>query len=175
MDEEVLAGPAKELADAARARVPVRLLSERFPGMTVQDAYRLQRINAEARVAAGARTAGHKIDLTSVAMQEQMGMDEPGSGVIVPSMVAPGGCLVRAGFMNPRIETEIAFRLGRDLPEPRTWAPSVRPWWRCSSRSRSSTPSSRAGTSRSSTASLTTPPAPASSPAQPSRSTRPGI
>ncbi|MFM9700771.1 2-keto-4-pentenoate hydratase [Streptomyces europaeiscabiei] len=119
MEEEVLDGLAKELTDAARTRVPVRLLSERFPGLTVQDAYRIQRINVKARVAAGARVAGHKIGLTSAAMQEQMGIGEPDSGVVVQSMVAPGGCLLRpADYMNPRIETEIAFRLGRDLPGP---------------------------------------------------------
>ncbi|MDX2760407.1 2-keto-4-pentenoate hydratase [Streptomyces europaeiscabiei] len=117
--EVVLAGLAKELTDAARTRVPVRRLSERFPGLTVQDAYRIQRINVEARVAAGDRVAGHKIGLTSAAMQEQMGIDEPDSGVVVQSMVAPGGCLLRpTDYMNPRIETEIAFRLGRDLAGP---------------------------------------------------------
>ncbi|MFE7843085.1 2-keto-4-pentenoate hydratase [Streptomyces sp. NPDC057474] len=119
MDEEILAELAKELANAARTCVPVRLLSERFPGLTVQDAYRIQRINMEARAAAGDRIAGHKIGLTSTAMQEQMGIGEPDSGVVAQSMVAPGGGLLRAAdFMNPRIETEIAFRLGRDLPGP---------------------------------------------------------
>jgi len=119
VDEQVLAGLAKELADAARTRVPVRLLSERFPGLTLEDAYRIQRINVEGQVSAGARVAGHKIGLTSAAMQEQMGIDEPDSGVVVQSMVAPSGCRLRsADFMNPRIETEIAFRLGCDLPGP---------------------------------------------------------
>lgn len=119
VDEEVLAGLARELADAAGAGAPVRLLSERFPGLILQDAYRIQRINVQERVSAGARIAGHKIGLTSAAMQEQMGIDEPDSGVVLAHMVAPSGSRLRsADFMNPRIETEIAVRLGRDLAEP---------------------------------------------------------
>ncbi|WP_107050118.1 2-keto-4-pentenoate hydratase [Streptomyces bicolor] len=115
---EVLAGLARELADAARTGVPVRSLSKRFPGLALQDAYRIQRINLEERVSAGGRVAGHKIGLTSAAMQEQMGIDEPDSGVVLTSMVASSGSRLRsADFMNPRIETEIAFRLSHDLAE----------------------------------------------------------
>jgi 2-keto-4-pentenoate hydratase len=121
VDEEVLAGLARELADAAGTGVPLRLLSERFPGLSLTDAYRIQRINVEKRVSAGARITGHKIGLTSAAMQKQMGIDEPDSGVVLGSMVAPSGSLLRsADFINARIETEIAFRLGRDLTEPST-------------------------------------------------------
>lgn len=117
--EEVLAGMAQELADAARTGVPVPLLSKRFRGLTLADAYRIQRINLDKQVSAGARIAGHKIGLTSAAMQEQMGIDEPDSGVFLTSMVAVSGARLRwADFMSPRIETEIAFRLRRDLAEP---------------------------------------------------------
>jgi 2-keto-4-pentenoate hydratase len=116
IDEQVLAGLARELAEAARTRVPVRLLSERLPDLTLEDVYRIQRINVEERVSAGARVAGHKIGLTSAAMQEQMGIHEPDSGFVLADMVTPsGGRLSVDDFMNPRIETEIAFRLGRDL------------------------------------------------------------
>lgn len=115
-DEKVIAELAQELAAAARTRVPVRLLSERFPGLALQDAYRIQRANVEERISTGAQVAGHKIGLTSAAMRKQMGMDEPDSGFVLDSMVAPSGAQLRsADFMNPRIETEIAFRLGNDL------------------------------------------------------------
>ncbi|MBT2409392.1 fumarylacetoacetate hydrolase family protein [Streptomyces sp. ISL-12] len=117
--EEVLAGLAQELAAAARARAPVRLLSERFPGLTERDAYRIQQINVREQVAAGARVAGHKVGCTSAAMREQMGIHEPDSGVVLHWMVAASGARLRsAGFMDPRIETEIAFRLGRDIAQP---------------------------------------------------------
>ncbi|WP_326613458.1 fumarylacetoacetate hydrolase family protein [Streptomyces scopuliridis] len=114
-----LLGLAEELAAASRSRVPVPRLSGRFPYLTLEDAYRIQRINVERRVSAGAGVTGHKIGLTSRAMQEQMGICEPDSGFIFDGMVgSSGSCLRAAAFMNPRIETEIAFRLGRDLSAP---------------------------------------------------------
>ncbi|MBA8948287.1 hypothetical protein ACWDY7_33245 [Streptomyces calvus] len=91
MNEVVLAGLAQELSRAARTRAPVRLLSERFPGLTLQGASRIQQINVRARVAAGARVAGHKIGLTLAAMQEQMGIHEPDSSFVFHEMVAPSG------------------------------------------------------------------------------------
>ncbi|MFI9830834.1 2-keto-4-pentenoate hydratase [Streptomyces sp. NPDC051913] len=118
-DENALADLARELADASRTGPPVRHLSERFPGLTLQDAYRIQWINVAERLAAGSCIAGHKIGLTSAAMQHQMGIDEPDSGVVLNGMVAASGTQLRAdGFRNPRIETEFAFRLGRDLAGP---------------------------------------------------------
>ncbi|WP_329389174.1 2-keto-4-pentenoate hydratase [Streptomyces sp. NBC_01716] len=96
-------------------------MSGRFPylNLTLEDAYRIQQINVERRVSAGAEVTGHKIGLTSSAMQEQIGICEPDSGFIFDGMVgSSGSCLRAAEFMNPRIETEIAFRLGRDLSAP---------------------------------------------------------
>ncbi|MFC7872026.1 2-keto-4-pentenoate hydratase [[Kitasatospora] papulosa] len=117
--EEVLAGLARDLSAAARTRAPIRLLSERFADLTLEDAYRIQQIGTAMRVSAGDRVAGHKLGLTSVAMQEQMGIDEPDSGVVLDSMLGVSGCaLPAADFMSPRIETEIAFRLGEDLSGP---------------------------------------------------------
>ncbi|MER5971667.1 hypothetical protein ABT112_18360 [Streptomyces sp. NPDC002055] len=54
--EQVLAGLAGELAQAARSGVPVPLLSERFPDLTLADAYRVQQINIQRRAAAGNRS-----------------------------------------------------------------------------------------------------------------------
>ncbi|MFD9483627.1 2-keto-4-pentenoate hydratase [Streptomyces sp. NPDC059991] len=117
--EGTLARLAGELAQAARTRVPTALLSQRYPELTLEDAYRIQQISTGWRLRAGARVAGHKVGLTSAAMQQQMGIDEPDSGVVLDHMVAASGSSLHASnFMNPRIETEIAFRLGRDLDGP---------------------------------------------------------
>lgn len=119
MDEAALAALAGDLADAARTRVPAPLPSGRFPDLNLSDAYRIQWSNVERRVARGARIAGHKIGLTSPAMQRQMGIDEPDSGFVFDDLITPnGGELRAAAFMAPRIETELAFRLGRDLAAP---------------------------------------------------------
>ncbi|MER7467865.1 fumarylacetoacetate hydrolase family protein [Streptomyces sp. NPDC097981] len=117
--EQFLVAVAGELVEASQSRVPVPALAGRFPGLTLEDAYRIQQINVERRVSGGVRVAGYKIGLTSPAMQQQMGIHEPDSGFILNDMLRPSGSLLRvADFLNPRIETEIAFRLGHDLAGP---------------------------------------------------------
>ncbi len=119
LDDTALAALADELAEAARSRVPAPLPSRHFPGLNLADAYGIQRFNVERRVARGARIVGHKVGLTSAAMRRQMGIDEPDSGFILHDTVTHSGAQLRAAdFTNPRIETEIAFRLGRDLDAP---------------------------------------------------------
>lgn len=107
------------LLGAQRRRVPVAPLTTRPAGLTLEDAYRIQEAVVASRVADGARVIGHKVGVTSRAMQEQMGVDEPDSGVLLDDMVLPnGGELRRADLLSPRVEAEIAFRLGRDLAGP---------------------------------------------------------
>ncbi|MYS36798.1 2-keto-4-pentenoate hydratase [Streptomyces sp. KhCrAH-43] len=114
-----LAALAGELADASRFRTPVPPLASRFPGLALEDAYRIQRLNVARRVSAGGGVVGHKIGLTSLAMQQQMGIHEPDSGVVLDNMISHSDSrLSVADFMAPRIETEIAFRIGRDLNAP---------------------------------------------------------
>ncbi|MGW0315448.1 2-keto-4-pentenoate hydratase [Streptomyces flavidovirens] len=110
---------AKALLAAERDRVPVTSLSERRPALALDDAYRVQAAAVARRVADGARVIGHKAGVTSQAMQEQMGADEPDSGVLLDDMLlASGSSVVRIELMQPRVEAEIAFRLGRDLAGP---------------------------------------------------------
>ncbi|MFC7831038.1 2-keto-4-pentenoate hydratase [Streptomyces sp. NPDC057375] len=94
-------------------------MSSRRPELDVDAAYRIQLINSEHRVRAGARTAGYKIGLTSRAMQQQMGIHEPDSGVIHADTLAQTGSQLRTdAYRHPRIETEVAFILGQDLAGP---------------------------------------------------------
>ena len=110
-----------ELADALRtaeatreAIVPPTVSN---PGLTIEDAYRIQRLNIDLRVEAGERVVGHKVGLTSLAMQRQLGVDQPDFGVITDTMVvANGGELAVDALVSPRVEAEFAFRIGRDLP-----------------------------------------------------------
>lgn len=69
MTEEDLRAAAASILEAERTRVPVPQLSKTYPGMELADAYRVQDLWAEARIAAGAKVVGHKIGLTSRAMQ----------------------------------------------------------------------------------------------------------
>lgn len=118
-NERWITAAASALLTAEHEREPIDVLSVRRPKMSLETAYRVQRAAVGRRISGGARVVGHKAGVTSQAMQEQMGVDEPDSGVLLDDMVLPAGStLARAGLMQPRVEAEIAFRLGCDLAGP---------------------------------------------------------
>ncbi|MBT0770168.1 2-oxo-hepta-3-ene-1,7-dioic acid hydratase [Kineosporia sp. J2-2] len=107
---------AEELLLADRDRTTVALLTARHPGMTVEDAYAVQAAWARRRSAAGHRVIGHKIGLTSKAMQAATGITEPDYGVIFEDQVYENGSSVPfSRYSNVRIEVELAFVLDRPL------------------------------------------------------------
>ena len=87
-----------------------------WPSMEIDDAYAVQQLWAEARVKAGARIVGHKIGLTSRAMQMASKMTEPDYGVLLDDMLYPDGARISASrFHMPRLEVELAFVLGKTI------------------------------------------------------------
>jgi 2-keto-4-pentenoate hydratase len=107
---------AATLERATAAAQPVPPLTERWADMDVGDAYAIQEIVIGNRLAAGARRVGWKVGLTSEAMQNQLGVDQPDFGPLLDDMeVADGGVCPLADLIAPRVEGEIAFRLSRDL------------------------------------------------------------
>ncbi|MFH9575608.1 2-keto-4-pentenoate hydratase [Streptomyces sp. NPDC017454] len=118
-DDRWVSATASALLTAEYEQVPIDALSVRRPGLPLETAYRVQKAAAARRIADGARVVGHKAGVTSRAMQEQMGVDEPDSGVLLDDRVLPTGSTVaRCVLMQPRVEAEIAFRLGCDLAGP---------------------------------------------------------
>jgi 2-keto-4-pentenoate hydratase len=108
---------AADLAEAERTRVPIAPLTDRNPTIDVVDAYEIQLINIHQRVAEGARVVGHKVGLSSKAMQEMMGVDEPDYGHLLDEMQAFEDTPVKAGsYLYPRVEVEVGFVLAEDLP-----------------------------------------------------------
>lgn len=108
---------AEALHRAEEDRRPIPPLSLTSPGLTIESAYRIQRHNVELRLAAGERQVGHKVGLTSRAMQQQLGVDQPDFGVLTDRMqIANGGTFDPRTLIAPRIEPEFAFRIGEDLP-----------------------------------------------------------
>jgi 2-oxo-hept-3-ene-1,7-dioate hydratase len=84
--------------------------------MTIDDAYECQRAWVELQVAAGSRVVGHKIGLTSRAMQRAMNIDEPDFGILLDYMLMPSGVsLSTATFCDPQLEVELAFVLATPL------------------------------------------------------------
>ena len=110
---------ARLLLAAERDVAPVEQLAKTFPGMDIEDAYAIQLAVIGERRAAGARLKGHKIGLTSKAMQASAGIDEPDFGHLLDDMFyADGDTLPVSRFIVPRIEVELAFILGKRLAGP---------------------------------------------------------
>jgi len=108
---------AADLAEAERSRVPIAPLTDRNPTIDVVDAYEIQLINIRQRVAEGARVVGHKVGLSSKAMQRMMGVDEPDYGHLLDEMQVFEDSPVKAGrYLYPRVEVEVGFVLAEDLP-----------------------------------------------------------
>jgi 2-keto-4-pentenoate hydratase len=108
---------AAELAQAERSREPISPLTSAHPDIDVVDAYEIQLINIRQRVAEGARILGHKVGLSSLAMQQMMGVDEPDYGHLLDEMQVFEDVPVPAGrYLYPRVEVEVGFILSADLP-----------------------------------------------------------
>ena len=108
---------AADLAQAERSRVPISPLTDGNPDIDVVDAYEIQLINIRQRVAEGARVVGHKVGLSSEAMQKMMNVDEPDYGHLLDEMqVFEDPPVKPAEFLYPRVEVEVGFILADDLP-----------------------------------------------------------
>jgi 2-keto-4-pentenoate hydratase len=110
---------AAELLAADRSHTPVPPPTETLPNLSIADAYAIQRAGLRLRLAEGAVVVGHKIGLTSLAMQEMLGVDQPDFGYLTEAMTSESGAtLSAADFVAPRAEAEIAFRFARPLAGP---------------------------------------------------------
>jgi len=110
---------AQLLLQAEKERKPVVQLSTTWPDITIEDAYAIQSLVNEAKVAAGAKVRGHKVGLTSKAMQQSSQIDEPDYGVLMDNMFYDDGVKIQhANFCVPRVEMELGFVLGERLKGP---------------------------------------------------------
>jgi 2-oxo-hept-3-ene-1,7-dioate hydratase len=120
---ELIAQLAAELQQSQQTRTPVEHISRRHPGMTVEDGYRIGRAWVELQKAEGRKVIGHKIGLTSRAMQISSQIDEPDYGTLLDSMLytAQAGEVLEIpvkDFIAPRVEVELAFVLKAPLAGP---------------------------------------------------------
>jgi 2-oxo-hept-3-ene-1,7-dioate hydratase len=119
LDSATVQTLAQELREARRTRRQVRHFSQRFPGMTVEDGYAIQRAWVALEIAAGRSIRGRKIGLTSRAMQLSSQIDEPDYAPLMDDMFfAQGGDIAVSHFIAPRVEVELAFVLGQALEGP---------------------------------------------------------
>lgn len=118
---------ADRLWAADRSGVPCPPVRDLIGRDDLPAAYAVQQRLTDRRVAAGARVVGRKIGLTSPAVQEQLGVDQPDFGVLFDDMAHADGDTVPFGaVLQPRVEAEIAFVLGHDLVEGALDAAQVR-------------------------------------------------
>src|SRR5580658_5102043 len=107
------------LMAAEKERKQAVQLTKTWPGITMEDAYAISTEVAKRRIAAGARLIGHKVGLTSKAMQRSSQIDEPDYGHLLDSMmIADGAKVPHEKFCLPRVEVELAFVLGKPLRGP---------------------------------------------------------
>jgi len=109
---------ARELHESERARKQVEHFSKRHPGMTIADGYAISRAWVAMKIAEGRQVRGHKIGLTSRAMQQSSQIDEPDYGTLLDDMFFAPGDLPSERFIAPRVEVELAFILKRRLQGP---------------------------------------------------------
>ena len=119
LDNAFIQQAAERLDQAERSREQVRQFSLEQPAISVEDAYAIQRAWVAKKIAAGRKLVGHKIGLTSRAMQQAVQITEPDYGTLLDDMFfEPGGDIPFARFIAPRVEVELAFVLGRTLKGP---------------------------------------------------------
>lgn len=107
------------LLEAERSTTPIAPLSGRDADFDVHMAYETQRIGIQERLRNGDRVRGRKVGLTSAALQQMVGVDEPDYGVVLESTVYESEETISlAEMIQPRVEAEIAFVLERPLRGP---------------------------------------------------------
>jgi 2-keto-4-pentenoate hydratase len=119
MDVVSRAEAAQTLLAAYDTGKPVEPLIDTYPDITLDDAYEIQTLQIARRLAGGATVKGHKVGLTSAAMQRQLGVDQPDYGYLLGDMFYLEHVPVPTSrFLQPRIEPEVAFVLKRPLKGP---------------------------------------------------------
>lgn len=110
------------LLEAGRSRSPIEALTDEYPELTMWEAYGIQRLGFEAR---GEEAVGYKLGFTSEAMRKQMEMPSPNYGILTESMRLEGE-VEFASLIHPRVEPEVAVRMGEELSGPDASVEDVR-------------------------------------------------
>jgi len=106
---------ASELNESELSRRQVEHFSKRFPGMTIEDGYAVSRAWVAMKIKSGRKSIGHKIGLTSRAMQMSSQINEPDYGTLLDDMLFEPGEVPFERFIAPRVEVELSFVLKKRL------------------------------------------------------------
>lgn len=116
----------EKLEEAYENHQSIAPLTEQFPSLTIEEAYAIQMSRVDRALQSGEVISGKKIGLTSVAMQNLLGVDQPDYGHLFRSMkVEDGDSVSLSQLFQPKVEGEIAFVLKEDLMGPHVTAEEV--------------------------------------------------
>ena len=116
ISQEVIEAAAARLRNAQETGLPCAPVRELIGDSDIAAAYAVQKINNDLRVADGGRVVGLKIGLTSLAVQKQLGVDQPDFGLLfADTEVKNGGGVLASTILQPKAEAEIAFVMKHDL------------------------------------------------------------
>ena len=119
MDQMIRAEVARQLLDAYGSGKPIPPLTATYDDLTLEDAYAIQLLQIRELLDAGRVVKGHKVGLTSAAMQRLLGVDEPDYGHLLDDFFHLEHAPIPFGrFLQPRIEPEVAFVLAQPLRGP---------------------------------------------------------
>ena len=118
MDKEQIIDLGNELYEALTSMTTLSPLTERFPDITIDDAYHISLQMLERRIEAGEKVIGKKIGVTSKAVQNMLGVFQPDFGYLTDKMVYSGEMPISKHLVQAKAEGEIAFRLKHDLIGP---------------------------------------------------------
>lgn len=119
LSTDIITQCAQRLHQAEKKRVQIRQISLDYPDIEIDDAYAIQSEWLKIKLDEGRSIIGHKIGLTSRAMQQSSQIDEPDYGTLLDDMLYHDGCEIDTDkFIVPRIEVELAFILKKPLKGP---------------------------------------------------------
>ncbi|MGO9430232.1 2-keto-4-pentenoate hydratase, partial [Rhodoblastus sp.] len=112
MTDKSIRHVADKIFEAHRLGKPCAPVRDLLPEGALDRAYAAQEINTERWLAEGRRLVGRKIGLTSLAVQKQLGVDQPDYGMLFDDMAIPDGWEIgRNQLIQPKVEAEVAFVL----------------------------------------------------------------
>ena len=119
MNIELIKQLGDELYEALKTRQTLEPLTERHPGIGIDDAYAIQQRMLRRRLEAGEKIVGKKIGVTSRAVMNMLGVFQPDFGWLTNAMVYNEGEAIKAAtLIQPKAEGEIAFILKKTLKGP---------------------------------------------------------
>ncbi|MGE9009611.1 2-oxo-hept-4-ene-1,7-dioate hydratase [Leptospira interrogans] len=119
LSNDQIRAAAERLDHAEKTRTQIRQISLEHPGIMIGDAYAIQKAWVDMKITQGRIVKGHKIGLTSKAMQRALNINEPDSGILLDDMFfADGGLVPSDRFIATRVEAELAFVMKTRLSGP---------------------------------------------------------